>query len=70
MKEGTPSETSRNMSPEGFDLMTSLAGISEAGNDGFLNGEFGFNMDDADIGFYLNEDLLNDPFQGDEWSFT
>jgi hypothetical protein len=47
-----------------------LAGISEAGNDGFLNGEFGFNMDDADIGFYLNEDLLNDPFQGDEWSFT
>jgi hypothetical protein len=70
MKEGTPSETSRNKSPEGFDLMTGLAGLSDYGNDDFLNGEFGFNMDDTDIGFYLNEDYLNDPFQGEEWSFT
>jgi hypothetical protein len=74
MKEGTPEAGgySRNKSPEGFDLMTGLAGLPEAGNDDFLNGEFGFNMEDADIGFYLNEDYLNDPFQGEgeEWSFT
>jgi len=72
MKEGTPEagSSSRNKSPEGFDLMTGLAGLSEVGNDDFLNGEFGFNMDDADIGFYLNEDYSNDPFQGEEWSFT
>ena len=74
MKEGTPEAgaggSSRNKSPEGFDLMTGLAGLPEVGNDDFLNGEFGFNMDDADIGFYLNEDYLNDPFQGEEWSFT
>ena len=74
MKEGTPEAgvSSRNKSPEGFDLMTGLAGLPDAANDDFLNGEFGFNMDDADIGFYLNEDYLNDPFQGDGegWSFT
>lgn len=74
MKEGTPEAGAGGFalskSPEGFDLMTGLAGLPEVGNDDFLNGEFGFNMDDADIGFYLNEDYLNDPFQGEEWSFT
>jgi hypothetical protein len=70
MKEGTPSETSRNKSPEGFDLMTGLTGLPCVGSDDFLSGEFGFNMDDADIGFYMNEDFLNDPFQEEEWSFT
>jgi hypothetical protein len=74
MKEGTPEAgaggSSRNKSPQGFDLMTGLAELPDLGNDDFLNGEFGFNMNDADIGFYLNEDYLDDSFQGEEWSFT
>jgi hypothetical protein len=71
MKEGTP-DNARNKSPEGFDLMTGLTGLTDIGNDDFFNGEFGFSMSDADIGFYMNEDFLNDPFptQGEEWSFT
>jgi hypothetical protein len=67
--EGPP-ESETNKSPEGFDLMTGLTGLADGGNADFFDREFGFNMDDADIGFYMNEDFLNDPFQGEEWSFT
>jgi hypothetical protein len=69
MKEGTP-DNFRSKSVEDFDLMTGLTGLTDIGNDDFFNGEFGFNMDDANVGSYMNEDFLNDPFQGEEWSFT
>ncbi len=68
MKKGTP-ETAHNESPEGFDFMIGLTDLTDVGNSDFLNGEFGFNREDADIGFYMNEDFLDDPFQG-EWAFT
>jgi len=68
MKEGSP-DAVRNKSPEGFDLMTGLTGLVTVGDDQLFNGEFGFNMDDTDIGFYMNDDFLNDQYQEEQWSF-